>query len=77
MKTSIVSLAMLKKAGRFRSNHPSQNLFYLSLQKGIDMKFLVDIKDSKADFVMELLNNFSFVKAKPLSKKKGKVIKGI
>lgn len=31
------------------------------------MKVMLDIKDSKADFVMELLNNLSFVKASPLS----------
>ena len=30
------------------------------------MKVLLDIKDDKADFFMELLKNFSFVKAKPL-----------
>ncbi|MDA3815944.1 MAG: hypothetical protein PF486_01110 [Prolixibacteraceae bacterium] len=32
------------------------------------MKVILDIKDSKAAFVMELLNNLSFVKAKPVSK---------
>ena len=31
------------------------------------MKVMLDIKDNKAAFVMELLNNLSFVKAKPLS----------
>ena len=35
------------------------------------MKVLLDIKDNKADFVMELLKNFSFVKAKTLSDEKG------
>ncbi len=39
------------------------------------MKVLLDIKDSKADFVLELLNNFSFVKAKPIDKKKEKFLK--
>jgi len=34
------------------------------------MKVLLDIKDNKADFVMELLENFSFVKAKTLSDEK-------
>jgi hypothetical protein len=34
------------------------------------MKVLVDIRDSKAAFVMELLNSFSFVKTKPLSNEK-------
>jgi hypothetical protein len=36
------------------------------------MKVMLDIKDSKADFVMELLNNLSFVKASPLSPDKKK-----
>ncbi|HYV92684.1 MAG TPA: hypothetical protein VE978_12890 [Chitinophagales bacterium] len=31
------------------------------------MKLLVDIKDSHAEFFVELLRNFSFVKAKPLT----------
>ncbi|MBN8702315.1 MAG: hypothetical protein J0M08_04575 [Bacteroidetes bacterium] len=31
------------------------------------MKILLDIKDSKAAFFMEVLKNFSFVKAKPIS----------
>lgn len=31
------------------------------------MKVILDIKDNKAAFVMELLNNLSFVTAKPLS----------
>jgi len=31
------------------------------------MKVMLDIKDSKAAFVMELLSNLSFVKARPLS----------
>jgi len=38
------------------------------------MKVLLDVKDSKANFVMELLNNLSFVKAKPLSKEKEKFL---
>ena len=41
------------------------------------MKVLLDIKDTKADFVMELLNNFSFVKAKPLSPYKAKVLEDV
>jgi hypothetical protein len=39
------------------------------------MKVLLDIKDSKADFVMELLNSLSFVKAEPISAKKAKFLK--
>jgi hypothetical protein len=31
------------------------------------MNILLEVNDTKAAFVMELLNNFSFVKAKPLS----------
>ena len=41
------------------------------------MKVMLDIKDSKADFVMELLNNFSFVKATPVSPYKKKVLKDL
>jgi len=29
------------------------------------MKILVEVKDEKADFIMELLNSFSFVKTEP------------
>ncbi len=31
------------------------------------MKVLLEIKDDKADFVLEVLKNFSFVKARPLT----------
>lgn len=31
------------------------------------MKVLVDVKNDKVDFVMELLNSFSFTKAKRIS----------
>lgn len=31
------------------------------------MKVLVDVKDSKGEFILELLNNFSFARAKPIS----------
>ena len=41
------------------------------------MKVILDIKDSKSDFIMELLKNFSFVKAKPLTPYKAKVLEGI
>ena len=34
------------------------------------MKVLVDIRDNKAAFVMELLNSLSFVKAKPITNEK-------
>ncbi|HPN19868.1 MAG TPA: hypothetical protein PK546_09985 [Chitinophagales bacterium] len=39
------------------------------------MKVLLDIKDSKADFVMELLNNLSFVKTETISPKKERFLK--
>lgn len=41
------------------------------------MKVLLDIKDSKAEFVLELLQNLSFVKVKPLSPYKSKVLKDL
>ena len=39
------------------------------------MKILLDIKDSKADFMMELLKNFSFVKIKVLTPNKTQILK--
>lgn len=41
------------------------------------MKILLDIKDSKVQFVMELLKNFPFVKAQPLTPYKAEVLEGI
>jgi hypothetical protein len=41
------------------------------------MKVLVDIRDNKAAFIMELLNNFSFVKVKPISNEKALLIEDI
>jgi len=38
------------------------------------MKVLVEIRDNKADFILELLNNFSFVKAKTISPVKAKFL---
>ena len=38
------------------------------------MKVLLDIKDNKATFMMELLRSFSFVKTKPLSTYKAQVL---
>ena len=38
------------------------------------MKVLLDIKDNKASFVMELLNSFSFVKAKTISPAKAQLL---
>ena len=41
------------------------------------MKVLLEIKDNKVPFVMELLNSLSFVKAKPLSPYKSEVFANI
>lgn len=41
------------------------------------MKVLLEIKDNKASFVMELLNNLTFVKAKPISEEQKKELKHI
>ncbi len=38
------------------------------------MKVLLDIKDNKASFVLELLKNFSFVKAKTLTSSKAQFL---
>ena len=41
------------------------------------MKVLLDIKDEKADFVMELLANLKFVKTKPLTSQQAEVMAGL
>ena len=41
------------------------------------MKVLLDIKDNKAAFVMELLHNFSYVKAKTISGEKALLMEEI
>jgi hypothetical protein len=41
------------------------------------MKVILDIKDNKAAFVMELLKNLPFVKAKLLTPYKEEVLQGI
>lgn len=38
------------------------------------MKILLDIKDDKVSFVMELLSSLSFVKVKPLTDKKAEMM---
>jgi len=38
------------------------------------MKVILDIKDSKVGFVMELLKNLSYVKAKPLTAGKAELL---
>ncbi len=41
------------------------------------MKIILEIKDDKAAFFMEVLKNFSFVKAKPLTPYKEDVLQGL
>lgn len=41
------------------------------------MKLLLDIKDNKASFIVELLKNFKFVKARPLTSEKAEILEGI
>lgn len=41
------------------------------------MKVLLDIKDAKAKFVIELLESFAFVKVKPLTPYKAEVLESI
>lgn len=41
------------------------------------MKVLLDIKDNKVSFMMELLNSLTFVKVKPLSDEKAELISNI
>ncbi len=38
------------------------------------MKVLLEIKDSKAEFVLELLNSLFFVKAKPVNETKQQIL---
>ena len=38
------------------------------------MTVLLEIKDNKANFFMELLKNFSFVKAKPFNPEKERIL---
>ncbi len=41
------------------------------------MKVLLDIKDDKAAFVMELLQSLAYVKAKPITPEKYKILEGL
>jgi hypothetical protein len=41
------------------------------------MRVLLDIKDNKAPFVMELLKNFPFIKARPITPYKAKVLEDV
>ena len=38
------------------------------------MKVILDVKDSKADFFMELISNFSFIKVKTITPVKAQVL---
>lgn len=38
------------------------------------MKYLLDIKDSKAAFILEILQSFSYVKTKALTNEKAEII---
>ena len=42
-----------------------------------NMKAVLDIKDSRVPFVMELLDNFSFVKMKPITNEKALLLSEI
>jgi hypothetical protein len=41
------------------------------------MKILLDIKDEKAPFILELLKNYSFVKAKSLTENSAQLMEDI
>jgi len=41
------------------------------------MKILLDIRDNKAAFFMEVLKNFSFVKATPITENKADFLKDL
>jgi hypothetical protein len=41
------------------------------------MKLLLDIEDDKASFIVEMLKNFKYVKAKPLTAYKSGVLEGL
>lgn len=42
-------------------------IFALVYLNFAEMKILLDVKENKVDFILELLNNFSFVKAKTVT----------
>lgn len=41
------------------------------------MKILIDVRDDKAAFIMEMLRNFRFVKAKPITSEKARILQGL
>ena len=54
--------------------NPVQYFIKFATRQKYNMKVLLDIKDSKVPFVMELLRNLSYVKAKPLSDEKAQLV---
>jgi hypothetical protein len=41
------------------------------------MKVILDIKDNKVDFILDILKQYSFVKAKPVKRSKEKLLEDI
>lgn len=41
------------------------------------MKILIDVRDDKAAFFMEMIRNFRFVKAKPITSEKARILQGL
>jgi len=41
------------------------------------MKIILDIRDDKVAFIMELLSSFKFVKARPITTYKAQVLEGM
>ena len=56
---------------------PNLPLHYFCHSSPIFMKVILDIRDNKAQFVMELLNSLSFVKVSPLTPYKAEVLGGV
>lgn len=52
-------------------------ILHQHINNNIIMKVLVDVKDNKVDFILELLNNFSFTRAKTISPAKAQLIEEI
>ena len=41
------------------------------------MKILIDVRDDKAAFFMEMIRNFRFVKAKLITSEKARILQGL
>jgi hypothetical protein len=54
-----------------------EGLYICNVRKYSIMKLILEIKDNKAEFVMELLNSLSFVKTKPITDEKAKLMEEI